>query len=112
MKKSSIFLCSLLLSGFLCTAALAQKDSGLPPLAPDASLADTQAWLVKVLGKNATYHVGPTKKSITEVKFDGCSISYTMRAETYQIADGALPTDSGEDKDNLSSKASDDDGDV
>jgi hypothetical protein len=112
MKKTQVLLYSLILTLFLCAAVSAQKDSG-QTLAPDAPLADTQAWLVKVIGKNATYHIGPTKKSITEIKFDGCSLSYTMRAETYQIADGALPTDSGEDKDDLSSKASgDDEGDV
>jgi hypothetical protein len=90
MKNARLFLFSLLLLMFFCAASFAQKDKGVTPLAADATLADTQAWLVKTITKNATFHVGGTKKSISDMKFEGTKITYTMRTEV-------VPGDSPED---------------
>jgi hypothetical protein len=90
MKKARIFLCSIFLLAFFCVTGFAQKDKGVTPLAADATLADTQAWLVKVIGKNSTFHAGGAKKSISDLKFEGSKLFYTMRSE---IVPGDSPED-------------------
>lgn len=89
MKKARIFLYSILLLALLCAAGFAQKDKGAP-LAADASLADTEAWLVKAIGKNSTFHAGGAKKYISDLKFEGTKFSYILRTEM-------VPGDSPED---------------
>ena len=90
MKRTRIFLYAILLVIFLCATGFAQKDKGVTPLADNASLADTEAWLVKVIAKNGTYHAGGSKKSIADMKFDGSKVSYTLYSER-------VPGDSPED---------------
>src|ERR1044072_1090 len=81
MKRIKFFLFAILLLVFLCASGFAQKDKGVTPLAADATLADTEAWLVKVIGKNSTFHMGGAKKSISDLKFDGTKFTYTMYSE-------------------------------
>ena len=81
MKRINFFLFAILMMVFLCASGFAQKDKGVTPLAADATLADTEAWLVKVIGKNSTFHMGGAKKSISDLKFDGTKFTYTMYSE-------------------------------
>jgi hypothetical protein len=81
MKRSKFFLYAILMLVFFCASGFAQKDKGVTALAEDATLADTQAWLVKVIGKNSTFHMGGAKKSIADMKFDGTKLVYTMYSE-------------------------------
>jgi hypothetical protein len=90
MKRIGFFLYAILLSAVFCASGFAQKDKVVTPLAADATLADTQAWLVKVIGKNSTFHMGGAKKSISDLKFDGTKFTYTMYSEQ-------VPGDSPED---------------
>jgi hypothetical protein len=74
-------------------SAFAQK--GIEPLSPTATQAETQAWLVKTLGKNSSYNIDLTKKSLDGIKFDGCTLNYIMRSETRADTMGsATPDDS------------------
>ena len=96
MKRIKFFSFTMLLLAFSCTASFAQKDKGLTPLAADATLADTQAWLVKAIGKNSTFHLNGSKKSVSDVKFDGTKFTYTMYSERMpgESPEDATPQDS------------------
>jgi hypothetical protein len=63
-----------------------------PLIAQDASLSQTQAWLAKTIDKNSTYHSGDSRDSISNVKFDGCRLSYTIEHQTgYNSSSMNLP---------------------
>lgn len=72
---------------WLAPPALVAQDKGdLTPLAANASLDETQKWLVKAIGKNNTFSVkntkNKTKNSIADIKFNGCQLSYRIVQET------------------------------
>jgi hypothetical protein len=88
MKKLKLFIGLSISILFISTFAFSQKTSDT--LAENATLAETQAWLVKVIGKNGTFHAGGAKKYLSDLKFDGSKFTYTMRSEL-------VPGDSPED---------------
>jgi hypothetical protein len=62
-------------------AAFSQDKAPLE--AADTSIKQTQTWLAKTINKNSTYHSGKnTTDSISDVKFDGCKLSYKIDRET------------------------------
>lgn len=69
-----LFLALVLLSGY----AFPQKKSDLTPVATDASLADTQKWLIKAIAGNSAFTYKTGENKITDLKFDGCQFSYVF----------------------------------
>ncbi|HEX6127023.1 MAG TPA: hypothetical protein VFZ23_16740 [Pyrinomonadaceae bacterium] len=59
-------------------AALAAQSKNVKPLPADASLGDTQKWLVAGLSKYASFKTRVNSASVSSVKFDGCKLSYTI----------------------------------
>lgn len=70
----------------LSTFTFSQDKTSL--LSMDASMSQTQAWLVKAIDKNSTYRSGNSRDSISNVKFDGCRLSYTIEHQTAANSSG------------------------
>lgn len=79
----------------LCLSAFAQKDNRINALPENATLEETQAWLIRAIDQNSKYSVKVTQSvselgrprseqsgysdiKITGIKFQGCQISYTI----------------------------------
>jgi hypothetical protein len=74
-RSGSLFiLISILL--FSCVCSLAQK-SDLKPLAPNATLPETQSWLVGALRRSGNIPHGRLENKMPEVTFNGCQMSFT-----------------------------------
>ncbi len=96
MNICRFLLCSaLLMLLFSATVATAQEKEKLSTLSDNASLADVQSWLVRAIDQNSAYRfkvaegvkdplrpkdqlVEYSDSKITNVKFQGCQISYTV----------------------------------
>ena len=66
---------------FVSAAAFAQEMKPLVQM--DNSTLQAQAWLSRAIDKNSTYSSNrSTTKSISNVKFDGCRLSYKIETET------------------------------
>lgn len=85
----------MLLFSTTTTVATAQEKEKLSSLSDNASLADVQAWLVRAIDQNSAYRfkvaegvkdplrpkdqlVEYSDSKITNVKFQGCQMSYTV----------------------------------
>ncbi|MEP7149265.1 MAG: hypothetical protein ABI857_10310 [Acidobacteriota bacterium] len=59
-------------------ASAAQDKDKLARLPADATLADSQAWIIKNLPKNFGYSLVDDTVKISSLKFDGCTLSYRV----------------------------------
>ncbi len=62
----------------LSSVAPAQDKTKLQPLPDNATLAESQAWIAKNLAKNFGYATIDDSVKISDVKFDGCTMSYRV----------------------------------
>ncbi len=86
MRISRTFFAAAAAVFALSTFAYSQDKTSL--LSMDASMSQTQAWLVKAIDKNSTYRSGDSRDSISNVKFDGCRLSYTIEHQTSANSSG------------------------
>jgi hypothetical protein len=109
--RSSLFLFSILL--LLAAAAIGQKDNRVGALPADASLDDTESWLVRAITSNSAYAttaqqgtknaIGTStgkatiyiNSSIKDLKFNGCQVSYTMLRSSKTEDKGPTVTTTG-----------------
>ncbi len=79
----SVLRLSLLLTAvtILPTYVSAQVKS-VKALADNASISETQKWLVDVLSKHASYKTPVNSASVSNVKFEGCKLSFTVVRKT------------------------------
>lgn len=99
MKFLRFFFCFVLLGLLSVTVSFAQKKDKLSSLPDDATLEETQAWLVRAIGQNASYtskviqsvkdpgktakdQTGYSDNKVSEVKFQGSILTYTMDRTT------------------------------
>lgn len=81
----------LLLFGFIIGPALiSAQNKGIKPLRESATLAETQKWLIDNLTKYATYKTRVNSASVSDVKFDGCSIAMTVVRKTAVAAQDVM----------------------
>lgn len=66
---------------FLPALIFAQGKT-VKPLAENASLAETQKWLVDALAKNASYKTQVNSEAVSNAKFESCRLSYTLVRKT------------------------------
>jgi Cu/Ag efflux protein CusF len=79
---SAVILALFVITTITAITAAAQNKSGLAPLAPDATLAETQNWLVNALQQNSKTNTGSVERSIKSVEFSGCQLSFTLKTST------------------------------
>ena len=58
------------------------QSKNVKPLVDNASLPETRKWLVEAIGKYASYKTPVTSASISDVKFEGCKVSFTLVRKT------------------------------
>lgn len=75
--KKQIIVSALLVLFTLAINVSAQKDK-LEPMPAGASLSDAQAWILKNLPKNFGYSLVDDRVKISDLKFDGCNLSYRV----------------------------------
>jgi len=78
MKMRKIIYALLLQVSILSLMAAAQSKDKLPFLPANATLAESQEWIVKNLGKNFGYSTIDDTVKISDLKFDGCTLSYRV----------------------------------
>ena len=61
---------------------LPQDASKLKPLPEKASLAETQKWLTEAIGKAASYKAGRASVKASNVKIDGCKVSFVTSKQS------------------------------
>ena len=74
------------------SASIAAQSKSIKPLPDDASLVGTQKWLVATIGKNASYKTRVTSASVSDVKFDGCKLSYIAIRKSGSAAHDTMGT--------------------
>lgn len=89
MKMSTRLILVLFTISLLPIFAAAQ-NKGVRPLAADASLAETQTWLIDAITKYASYKSRVSSADVSSVKFDRCSMSISMVRRTAAASQDAL----------------------
>jgi hypothetical protein len=116
MKVLRSFSLSISLLLFFCIfgfaqPGFAQKDNRMNALPENATLEETQTWLIRIITGNSAYRVKETEpvkdvmktdpdrtessdRKISAVKFDGCQMSYTLQknAQIAQSQTGSMRT--------------------
>ncbi len=82
MKGMRFLLYSFTLMLIFSALCVAQEKSKITPLAENASLEDTQKWLKKAVEKYFEFHYNSIYFNVSEVKFSGCELSYTVTRQT------------------------------
>ena len=72
-----MFLNAILLVAFFCAVSFAQKK--LTPLPANASLPETQNWLVKALEQNSITKDRNVSHYLQVIQFSGCQLNFTER---------------------------------
>lgn len=73
-----IILCTaVVLTGFLSNV-VAQDKSRLSPLPENAPLEQTREWLINAVKKYAKYKTRTREFTVSNVKFTGCTLNYTL----------------------------------
>ena len=68
----------LLAAAVILPACVAAQGKGVKPLADNASLAETQSWLVENIRKYGSYKSRVTSVAISNVKFDSCALTIAL----------------------------------
>ena len=89
MKMRRIIYALLLQVSILSLIAAAQSKDKLPPLPANATLAESQEWIVKNLSKNFGYSTIDDTVKISDLKFEGCTLRYRV-AQRYVDQKAAL----------------------
>ena len=63
---------------FTLTVSVSAQKEKLAHLPANSSLADSQAWILKNLEKNFGYSTVDDRVKISDLKFDGCTLSYRV----------------------------------
>ncbi|MEO6333840.1 MAG: hypothetical protein ABIO91_02565 [Pyrinomonadaceae bacterium] len=66
----------------LAAEAAAQKRDGVKPPPAAASLEETREWLVKAIGKYGSYKTRVESVTLSNVRFDGCTLGFTQKRST------------------------------
>jgi hypothetical protein len=82
MKCLRFLLYPFVLLMMFSAPSAAQEKSRITPPAENASLEDTQKWLKKAVEKYFEFHVGGIYFYVSELKFSGCELSYTVTRRT------------------------------
>lgn len=79
--RSTFILLFLVAVMSLSTQVMAQGKP-VKPLSDTASLSDAQKWLVEAIRKNASYKTRVNSAAVSNVKFEGCNLRFTIVRKT------------------------------
>jgi hypothetical protein len=79
---SVVVLALFVITTITATTAAAQSKSALEPLAQNATMAETQNWLINALQQNSKVNTGGIERSIKSIQLSGCQLSFTLKTST------------------------------
>lgn len=82
MSVTSRFFLPVLIAIAIASTFVNGQNRPVKPLPENASLAETRKWLIEAIPKYASYKTRVNSASVSNVKFEGCSLAMTIVRKT------------------------------